>query len=161
MNIEDQVKFATTQPAEAASNIENSKLFSVGPDPYAENKQNFQTEAEILKIPTQASKSVAEYSTRSSQHVSLIKNDINTLSKADVILKSAGDKINGVDNNQRILDLENKKKFNSSQFTEDDEINLYMLQEEKASLKNFQSLGPTKPGKHYIVTGKQIGRAHV
>lgn len=155
MEIKEQLDFATTEPKVAASNIDSSKLLGIGADAYADNRENFQTEADLLKLPTQATKSVAEYVSRSSQHASLVKNDINTLSKAEVVAKEVGNKLNGTDPTQKILELENKKKTNPSQFTENDEDDLYLLKEEQLTNKQFAAT-EKKPGKHDDVINKFV-----
>lgn len=144
-DIKNQLSLAQSTPQDAVSNISDAKIYDINPDQYKYYKTELQSEAELVKLNSKVTRGVAQYSSISSEHASLIKKDTTTLSQAENLFTESVEKINGKDLTQKINALKSKRDSNPSTFTPDDEYALYELEDDLASRKNFKV---DKPGKH-------------
>lgn len=150
-DITEQIQLANTLPEEAIQNIDNSRLFNMGADQYKEHKPYLQNEAELLKINTNVTRGVAEYSSQSSQHASAIKNDTFKLSQAENLFTEAKEKFDGTGVQKKIDELKLKQTSTPDAFTEDDAVNLFMMEDD---LKSRNAFKVDKPGKNDEIVNK-------
>ena len=143
-DIENQLQFATSQPQEAAQNINDSRMFNISPDNYKENKEFYATEADILKRTTNVTKSVAAYSSFSPEHTALIKNDLKPLSQIDTIFSKAKERIDDNDISQKVNALKTKFKATPDNFTDDDALNLFELENQMRDRRDHEIELPRK-----------------
>ena len=143
-DIENQLQFANSTPQEAAQNINDSRLFNMSPDVYKENKPFYETEADILKRTTNVTKGVAAYSSFSAEHTSLVKNDLKSLSQIENIFTEAKERVDGVDLSQKVNLLKTKFQKDPKNFTDDDALSLYDMENELRDRRDFKVEKPRK-----------------
>lgn len=132
------MQIATSTPQEAAVNIDNSDLFGIDPDEAKNLKSELQPEVEAAKKPVQASPKVAQYISQSGEHASLAKPDTGKLSWMESRMKYMGDQIFKIPSEDRkINDLAFKKMFNKDKFTENDDLELFQLNEDAKSRTDY------------------------
>lgn len=152
-DIENQLQFATSQPQEAAKNINESRLFNLSPDEYKKNKDLYATEADILQRTSSVTKGVAAYSSQSPEHTALVKNDLKPLSQIDAIFSKSMDDVKGVSLEQEVNNLKSKRQSDPAKFTDDDVLALY---EKENQLRERQDHYVEMPRKNDEVINKYL-----
>ena len=150
-DITEQLQLASTTPEDAIKNIDNGRLFNMGADQYKEHKPYLQSEADLLKLNTKVTRGVAEYGSQSSQHASLIKDDSFKLSQAENLFTEAKEKFDGTGIQKKIDQLKLKQTSTPDTFTEDDAVNLFMMEDD---LKSRNSFKLDKAGKNDEIVNK-------
>jgi len=150
-DITNQIQFADTPPQDAVKNIDDARLFNMGADEYKDHKPFLQSEADLLKTNTTVTRGVAEYSATSSQHSSLIKKDTVKLSQAETLFTQGKERVDGTDLNKKINDLKLKQTAKPNEFTEDDAVSLFMMEDDLKTRKEFKV---DKPGKNDKLVNK-------
>lgn len=134
-DITEQMKFAESTPKEAAQNIEGGDLFNLGADVFKQNRDYFQGDIDLLKQPTEVEPILQRYVAQSTEHAAVVKNDIDQLSYMERLAKYTVNQLTGVrDTNKEIIELANKKMFDKENFSEEDAMKLYSLNDEAKNL---------------------------
>ena len=129
--ITNVTEFISSTPEEAADNIDKASIFNIGADVFKEKKQYLQPEVDKLSRASQATDTVANYMKTSPEHAALAAPDVDILSKAEKMWKFTVDQVTGVrDRNTKLVDLNMKKMFSADEFTEEDELEIFKLNED-------------------------------
>lgn len=137
-DITTPMQIATSTPQEAAVNIDNSDLFGIDPDQAKELKSQIQPEVDAAKKPVQATPKVAEYISQSGEHAALAQPDTGKLSWMESRFKYLSDQVGKIPSDDRkINDLAFKKMFNKDKFSENDELQLFQLNEDSKSRSDY------------------------
>lgn len=141
-DITNQLRLASNTPDEAAKNIDDARTLKVDTDAYIEHKPYMQSEADLLKLNTNVTKGVAQFSSLSSQHASLIKNDTFKLSQAETLFTSAIERVKGEGLETKITQLKAKRDSDPTNFTVEERADLFVSEEEFNTRKSFKTNEP-------------------
>ena len=134
-NVTDLMQLATTDPKEAAENINRAKLFDMPPHEYKKLKPEINQEAQAIENSVEATPAVAEYMKQSPEHTSLVKNDVESLNYLERQAKYFNRYVNEIPGNQReIVDIRLKQMDDPESVTEHDRLLLDSLIAEQADL---------------------------
>jgi len=138
-DITTQLQLASSPPDQAAKLIGDANTFKMDADAYKEHEPFMQSEAELLKLNTNVTKGVADYSKQSSQHASLIKNDTFKLSQAETLFTKAVETFKGVALEDKITVLKTKQKSDPVNFSPEQKADLFMAEEELKTRQPFST----------------------
>lgn len=162
-DITDVIELATTEPEEAAKNVDRARMFDMHPTEYKDVAQELNTEAESLELVTdKATSGVNDYMRQSDQHASLVKKDVEALNYMDKFTKEfhvqtgvrepsalkegeeesyierygsfAKSRIFDIPSNQREINEIIEKNFTGEEITEHDKLTLESLSDESDDL---------------------------
>lgn len=127
-DISDSMSTATTNPQEAAKNIEGSKVYDMNPNDFNDYKEQLQPSVDALMRPQKASKVVARYVAADPQQASLAAKSVPELSLTEGIIKSIGDSINDHNDRSEMARISGKMLW-GKKVTEDEKQILQALNE--------------------------------
>ena len=120
----DVYSFANEAPDVAAKNIDRSQLFDITPDSYVDLKPELEQEADSIERP-EIAPSVNRYMAQSTQHASLVKDDVENLNYIERQARFIWQHVADIPTIQRqIVDLNNKAMDNPEGLTEEEIQNL-------------------------------------
>ena len=119
MEIENDLKLATSTPQDAAKNIDGAKFFDVKPEVFKEYKDELQPEIDVVFKPTKAPPVVSRYIAQSEEHAALAAPDIEKLSYVEKQFKYLKQQVGKIPSNEeKIAELGLKHVFNFDKVTE-------------------------------------------
>lgn len=107
----NKLKTNTINPAQAAENIDNGKMFDINPDRFTEIKEQLPRDvSSISKVPLKMEQETKEYVNQSDNHLAVAQNDLGTLDAIAKRLKYYKQQVYDIPNlNKENLDLYGKK----------------------------------------------------
>lgn len=142
-DISSPMQFATSTPQEAVDNIDGAKIYNIGADVFKDYKTELNPQVDSLKLPTEASPGVARYVSQSPEHAALAAPDVDHLSWFEKQSKLISDYVGKRrTTDQEIVDLNLKKMFSPEQFSENDDLKIFQLNEEAKNFSNYGLDGP-------------------
>lgn len=143
--IDEQTALIDSAPEEAAAIIDKANVLGVEPQTYKEYKPEFDEQIKKAQVPKKAEEPVARYIAQSTEHASLASQDTDVLDYISRQAKLIWDHVSDRPTTERaIVDLNLKKMDDPDNFSEEDQLELMHLNEERESLlkRNYGIDGP-------------------
>ncbi len=145
MDISNLTSVATSTPEQAAANIDNASTFSLAPTGDKAFNSVLAPQAEQAAKPTDASPSVHEQMSQSTEHTALLTPDVPHLNFIDETIKRMGDFVHGRQNiDEQISSLALKRMQDPSKFSDEDEGALDRLNQERQVSQGYNANQPPK-----------------
>lgn len=137
VSVEEQSQLSSSSPEEAAKNINNANLLSIDPSAYKQNAPELDKEVKSLEKPSTNEQVVAQFGSQSTEHRALVDADSGVFDYLARQGKMIGDYVsNRPSNAEKIVKLRLKQMDDPKSFTEEDQFQVDILNEESKDLAN-------------------------